>query len=39
VLAEFGRDAPIFCCTDDDASDELYTLDELLPNAFGPDSL
>ena len=39
VLAEFGRDAPIFCCTDDDASDELYTLAELLPNAFGPDSL
>lgn len=39
VIAEFGRDVPILCCTDDDASDAVYTLNDLLPKAFGPDTL
>jgi cytidine deaminase len=39
VLAEFGADAIIICCTDDDASERRFGLAELLPAAFGPASL
>ena len=39
VLAEFGADAIIVCCTDDDAREQRFGLAELLPAAFGPASL
>jgi cytidine deaminase len=39
VLAEFGADAIIICCTDDDAHERRFGLAELLPAAFGPASL
>jgi len=39
VLSEFGRDALVVCCSDDDGSDRRYHLAELLPDAFGPDNL
>jgi cytidine deaminase len=39
VIHEFGPDALIVCCTDDDAAERRYTLGELLPGAFGPDHL
>jgi cytidine deaminase len=39
VLAEFGADAIIVCCTDDDARERRFGLAELLPAAFGPGSL
>jgi cytidine deaminase len=39
VLAEFGADAIIICCTDDDARERRFGLAELLPAAFGPASL
>jgi cytidine deaminase len=39
VIHEFGPDALIVCCTDDDRSERSYTLAELLPGAFGPDQL
>ena len=39
VLAEFGADAIIVCCTDDDAHERRFGLAELLPAAFGPASL
>lgn len=39
VIAEFGRDAQILCCTDDAAADVEFRLAELLPSAFGPGSL
>jgi cytidine deaminase len=35
VLAEFGRDATVLCCTDDDAADAEFRVAELLPSAFG----
>jgi len=38
VLAEFGADALIVCCSDNDA-DRRYRLAELLPQAFGPQHL
>ncbi|HEV7413120.1 MAG TPA: cytidine deaminase [Casimicrobiaceae bacterium] len=38
VLAEFGADALIVCCSDG-AADRRYPLAELLPEAFGPDHL
>lgn len=38
VLAEFGADALIICCSDG-AADRRYRLAELLPEAFGPDHL
>lgn len=34
VIAEFGPDAPIVCCTDDDAAEQRFTLTQLLPAAF-----
>jgi cytidine deaminase len=39
VLAEFGAEAIIICCTDDDARERRFGLGELLPVAFGPASL
>ncbi|MDQ6924014.1 MAG: cytidine deaminase [Pseudomonadota bacterium] len=39
VLAEFGADAIIICCTDDDSREQRFALAELLPAAFGPASL
>ena len=38
VLAEFGADALIVCCSDA-AADRRYRLAELLPHAFGPQHL
>ena len=38
VLAEFGADAVIVCCSDA-AADRCYRLAELLPQAFGPQHL
>ena len=38
VLAEFGADALIVCCSDA-AADRHYRLAELLPQAFGPQHL
>ena len=39
VLAEFGADAIVVCCTDDGAREQRFALVELLPAAFGPASL
>ena len=41
VIAEFGADARVICCNDDDAADVEYALADLLPSAFGfaPGSL
>ncbi len=39
VLAEFGRNALVICCTDVDTVEQRHSLAELLPHAFGPDSL
>jgi cytidine deaminase len=39
VLLEFGAEALVVCCTDDDASERRFELAELLPQAFGPSSL
>ena len=38
VLAEFGADALIVCCSDG-VPDRRYRLAELLPHAFGPQHL
>jgi cytidine deaminase len=38
VLAEFGADALIVCCSDG-AADRRYRVSELLPQAFGPQHL
>jgi cytidine deaminase len=34
VIHEFGPDALIVCCTDDEGTERRYTLRELLPDAF-----
>lgn len=34
VIAEFGPDAVILCCSDDESSERRYALKELLPAAF-----
>jgi cytidine deaminase len=39
VLAEFGADAIVICCTDDDSRERRFALAELLPAPFGPASL
>ncbi len=39
VLLEFGVDALVVCCTDDDSGERRFQLAELLPNAFGPANL
>jgi cytidine deaminase len=39
VLAEFGPEALVICCTGADALDRRYLLAELLPGAFGPRNL
>lgn len=38
VLAEFGTDALVVCCSDD-GGDRRYRLADLLPDAFGPHNL
>lgn len=38
VLREFGKDAIIYVANSPDDYEE-YTLDELLPNSFGPEDL
>ncbi len=37
-LVEFGRDLKVICAKTTD-SYKIYTLEELLPNSFGPDDL
>lgn len=39
VLREFSPDALVVCCTDHAAAERRYALSELLPDAFGPESL
>ena len=39
VLAEFGADALVVCCSDDAAAERHYRLAELLPEAFGPQHI
>lgn len=39
VLAEFGRDVLVICCTDADAQEQRHSLSALLPMAFGRNSL
>jgi cytidine deaminase len=39
VLAEFGTDILVVCCTDDDSGEQRYPLPDLLPHAFGPGEL
>jgi cytidine deaminase len=39
VLAEFGSDALVICCTDDASVERRDSLAALLPAAFGPGSL
>jgi cytidine deaminase len=39
VIYEFGPDALIVSCTDDDRAEKTCTLAELLPRAFGPDAV
>ena len=34
VFAEFGRDALIVCCTDEDKAERRYAVADLLPAAF-----
>jgi len=34
VIAEFGRDALIVCCADDDAAEQRHALADLLPAPF-----
>jgi len=37
-MAEFGKDIKVICARNIDSYD-VYTLEELLPNSFGPDDL
>src|SRR5215471_9899674 len=39
VIAEFGPDAVIVCCSDDENAERRYTLKELLPTAFSAPQL
>ena len=39
VMAEFGRDVLVICCSDDPNAPQHYRLAELLPQAFGPEHL
>lgn len=39
VIAEFGPDAVILCCTDDERAERRHALKELLPAAFGAQDL
>jgi cytidine deaminase len=39
VLHEFAPGALVICCNDDPGAECRYKLAELLPSAFGPDSL
>jgi len=37
-MSEFGRDIKVICARNVDFY-SVYTLEELLPNSFGPDDL
>lgn len=39
VIHEFGPDAVVVCCTDDERAERTYALAELLPGAFGLEQL
>jgi cytidine deaminase len=39
VIHEFGPDALIVCCTDDERAEKSCRLAELLPHAFGPNDV
>ena len=39
VLSEFGAAAIVICCSTDDARERRFTLEQLLPAAFGRSSL
>ena len=39
VLAEFGTEMLVVCCTDDDSREQRYPLPDLLPHPFGPGQL
>jgi cytidine deaminase len=39
VVAEFGSDAMILCCTDDPGAERRYALRDLLPAAFSAPQL
>jgi cytidine deaminase len=39
VLQEFGPEALVVTCTDDDRAERSYALTQLLPDAFGPDAV
>jgi cytidine deaminase len=39
VIAEFGADVLVVCFADGAAAEQRYSIDELLPQAFGPASL
>ena len=39
VVAEFGPDALVVCCTEDANAERHFRLSELLPEAFGPRHL
>jgi cytidine deaminase len=39
VIAEFGADAVILCCTDDERGERRHALKDLLPAAFGAKGL
>jgi cytidine deaminase len=39
VLSEFGAGAIVICCSTEDSHERRFTLEQLLPAAFGPASL
>jgi cytidine deaminase len=39
VIQEFGPEALIVSCTDDERAERSFTLSALLPDAFGPGSV
>jgi cytidine deaminase len=39
VMAEFGADVLVICCSDDPSAEQRYQLADLLPEAFGPGHL
>lgn len=39
VIHEFGSDAVVVCCTDDEQAERRYAIADLLPVAFSTDSL
>jgi len=39
VMAEFGTDVLVICCSEDESAGQRYYLADLLPQAFGPGHL